>query len=1019
MNKIIDRPVLAIIFFTIVILLGFYSIKNTPIELVPEEDLPSLTVKYLWSGASPDTILDKVLLPAEEEIMQIKGISKLKSRATQGNGELEIEFNRNTRMDFANVILRERLNKLQKNLPVQVQKPSIETHVPDDFKKKPFFTIGVIGNYSIYNLKKIAEKEIEPYLKSIPGVESVKLRGGIEPEIKIQTNMDKLKKFKISLDYIYYKLRQNFYNIQSISMKKELKEITLALSENPKTIQDIQNIVITKLGKKEILLKEIAHVFFGYQELSNEMRFQGMPVIGFTIYKERNISSLAIAKRLRTKLQQLANKLKNRVEFVIQQDESKELKQNLTKLIKIASLILIIIFIILIIVVRDIKSSLLIFSSVFFSVFTTFTVIYILKIPLNILTLSGLALGFGLFVDNAVVVFDSILRHRERGFNLKDAAVKGARVVFLPVLSSTITTIIVFFSFTYFQGRLKVYYLPLSYVIAISLVSSIIVSFVLIPSLSARIEIKINKNRARIKTGSFFPFVLRYPLTVILPVILIFIFSYTHFKEEVSFGRFFSWYHKEMLSVGLYFPSGAEFKDIKDTILKFEKIALSKPYKKEIITNIYSDFRYANVSITFPEEIEFSPYPYQLKQELIALATNLAGIGVGVRGFDPEGYHYYPNIGSFLPYSIQIKGYNLEKLLDFTNKIKKSLLNHRRIKEVDINTDTRMTWGAKEKYYSFKPDMEKLKIYKISQQYLSNLISSVLRERSGFQKIKFNDKEIFVEIKSSDVKKLELDDILNMNFETSEGIPFRIKDVVDIGFTIQKGGIGRENQEYIASINWDYLGSSKSGDKYHKTLYNNLKVPPGFKKSLEQRRFLMSEEEESQLNFAIILSLFLIYLILGILYENFLQPLLIMLSIPLALIGVFWAFIIMDYNFDSSAYIGVILLSGIVVNNAIILIDNINRHLKNSTDIIKSIITGTKERIRPIFMTTSTTVFGMIPLILFQKPGKTDIWSSLALCTIGGLTTSALLILFILPIFYYLFYKLQKFIIKQKPISKT
>ena len=331
MNKIIDRPVLAIIFFTIVIILGFYSLKNTPIELVPEENLPSLTITYLWGGASPDTILRKILLPAEEEIMQIKGISKLSSRATQGNGQLEIEFNRNTRMDFANVILRERLNKLQKEMPVQVQKPRIESYVPDDFKKKPFFTIGLVGNYSIYKLKKIAEKEIQPYLKSIPGIESVDLRGGIEPEIKIQTNMDKLKKFKITLYDIYYKLRQNFYNIQSISMKKGAKEITLSLSENPKTIQDIQNIVLIKLGKKEILLKEIADVFFGYQELSNEMRFQGMPVIGFTIYKERNISSLTMAKSLKAKLQQLANKLKHKVEFVIQQDESKELKQNLTK----------------------------------------------------------------------------------------------------------------------------------------------------------------------------------------------------------------------------------------------------------------------------------------------------------------------------------------------------------------------------------------------------------------------------------------------------------------------------------------------------------------------------------------------------------------------------------------------------------------------------------------------------------------------------------------------------------------
>jgi HAE1 family hydrophobic/amphiphilic exporter-1 len=285
-------------------------------------------------------------------------------------------------------------------------------------------------------------------------------------------------------------------------------------------------------------------------------------------------------------------------------------------------------------------------------------------------------------------------------------------------------------------------------------------------------------------------------------------------------------------------------------------------------------------------------------------------------------------------------------------------------------------------------------------------------ERSGNQKLKFDDKELSVEIKAMDVDEYELDDILTLNLQNQLGIPFRIRDVVDIELSTQKGGITRENQEYVAMIRWDYLGSSKAGDRFHKTLYKNLKVPVGFKKSLEERKFRMTEEEEGQLTFAIILSLFLIYLLLGMLYENFFQPLLIMLSVPLALIGVFIAFVIMDYSFDSTAYIGVILLSGIVVNNAILLIDNINKHAKKNHKIIEAIAIGAKERIRPIFMTSATTVLGMLPLIILKKSDATDIWSSLALCTVGGLTTSAFFILFVLPIFYYLFYKLQRFLFK-------
>ena len=192
----------------------------------------------------------------------------------------------------------------------------------------------------------------------------------------------------------------------------------------------------------------------------------------------------------------------------------------------------------------------------------------------------------------------------------------------------------------------------------------------------------------------------------------------------------------------------------------------------------------------------------------------------------------------------------------------------------------------------------------------------------------------------------------------------------------------------------------------------------GFSKSLEERRWRLSEEEEGQLWWAMWISVGLILLILGILYESFFQPFLIILAIPLALIGVFIAFWKLDYSFDSSAYIGVILLMGIVVNNAILLIDNINQHLKKNPRIIEAIAIGTKERIRPILMTTLTTVLGMLPLLLIHKGGaRGDIWTNLALCTVGGLTTSAILILLVLPIFYYQFYKLQKFLGQKKSHS--
>lgn len=1018
MKSIIERPVLASIFFVIVILLGVYSLRNTPIELVPgaDEGLPSLTVNYNWYGVSPDVLLQKVLIPAEGEIMDIQGVAKIKTRARQNFGSLRVEFTRDTKMNFATVVLSERLNRLQDELPTQVMRPNIVPYVPDEFESKPALRFRAHGkNVSIYALKKIVDKEVSPYLKSVQGIEGIRVQGGMEPEIKIQTNMEKLKRYGVSIGLIRTMIGRYYYTKKSVTMTRISGEITLSLSESPDKILELQEIVLRKMGGKEIRLKEVADVYLGYERQRWEHRFDGNPDIGFEIYKEANYSSMELSKRVKARLQQIANRLNGKIEFSISGDESKELKKNLLRLSKIALMILIIIFVILIIIVKDVKATLLIFSSVFFSVFTTFTMIYIFKIPLNLLTLSGLALGFGLFVDNAVVVFDSILRHREKGFDLMASAVEGAKAVILPVVSSTFTTIIVFFSFALlFKDRLRVYYLPLAYIITISLLSSIVVSFVLIPSLSSRIKIKVKKKDVLFKKGKFFPFILKYPLCVIIPVILLLIFSFSTFKEEVSFGSFFGWSSRDASYVSLSFPSGAEFESVRDSILDFEALAKSKPFKKEISTWIYDNN--ATMIITYPEDVEASALPIQLEQEMIAKATNMAGIGVRVVGFSQEPYYYNPDTGTYTPYQVQLKGYNYLKLLELANKLKKDLLNHRRIKVVDVQTDMESWWGGKAKYYSLKLNRAKLRAYGLEPSYLLAIIQSVLQESTNTQKLKFDDKELSVEIKASDVDELELFDILNMDQQIPGGVPFRIKDVIDIELTTQKGGITREDQEYFALVMWDYLGSAKAGDRHHKTVFKNLDLPVGFSKSEEELRWRMTEEEEHQLWTAILLSLFLIYLILGILYENIFQPILIMLSIPLALIGVFAAFIIMDYNFSSTSYIGIIILCGVVVNNAILLIDNINRHARKSKEIVQSIVIGTKERIRPIFMTTATTVLGMLPLIIFKKASSSsaDIWSNLALCTVGGLTTSAFFILFVLPIFYYLFFKLQNYITNPK-----
>lgn len=1002
---IIEKPVLSGMLFVSILVLGVYSLKNTPVELVPEEKLPSLTITDFWYGASPDMILEKLALPIEEQISGIKGVEKVKTSCMENQLKMDVEFSRGTNMEFAYLLVKERLNRVKKNLPPDARLSlDVKPFVPKEFEKKPFLSVAIFSKLPLQSIRNIAEREFLPRLKGIYGVSHVELWGGAEPEIKVILDPQKMKLYGVGIYNVYSAISRNFYTLTSISIKRTGGEVTLSLSSAATSTADIENIPIRLPGNTEVKLRELGRVFLSSKDIREEKRYQGMPVVVLDIFKEKGASSLHLASRLKKQIAYVENLLGSAVHTKIIEDESKELSKRLTKLIRLSILILFIIFGILLAVFRDFKPSLLVFSSVIFSVFASFTVIYILKIPVNLLTLSGFALGFGMFVDNAVVVFENIMRLREAGLDKKEASIRGAREVILPVIASTATTIIVFFSFAYFQGRLRIYYLPLAYTITIALASSVVVAFTLIPSIAARMDFRVRK-KERKKRQVFFRFAVKYPMFVIVPVILAFIFSQRLFYKNVSFGRFFSWYQKQRLTVWVELPAGSTFEDTKKTILQFEKLALSKPYPKEVKTEIYGNS--ARMSIEFPPKIEFSAYPYMLKQELIQLATNMAGIGIGVSGFDPQGYYYSPSAGSFLPYSIVLKGYDFERLKRVAEGLRESLLMHRRIEEVKIVFQRRYYWGGERKYYSMEINFDALRNYGVNPRNFLYEIGTILHSRGTFQRIKVGQREMDLEVRP-DIKEPELEDLMKMELISPEGVPYRISGVVNLKERTSKGGIDREDQEYVAVVQWDYLGSYKKGEALKKVIFKNLTLPPGFSKSLEVPSWWMSGEEIKQLKFAIIISLVLIFILLSMLYESIIQPFVVMIAIPLALIGVFIGFVISDFPFDSTAYIGLILLFGIVVNNAIILVDHTNNYLRKGFSPGEAAVRGAMERVRPIFITSATTVLGMLPLVFLHRGSQTDIWTTLALCTVGGLTASALLVPVVIPVFYDLSFKLRE-----------
>ncbi|MGZ5453356.1 MAG: efflux RND transporter permease subunit [Candidatus Aminicenantales bacterium] len=1003
--KLIDRPVATAMVFLALLATGVYSFLNTPIELAPKEDYPQVDIVTSWTGVPPEVIQTQVTAPLEEACATVKGITKMTSSSEIGRSRITLEFDPKTNMEFATLALREELTKTRSLLPPRIR-PFVVPYVPDDLRVRPFLQYTVSGRYGLQELQEVVKEKLEIGLGSVRGVSAVEVSGGSESEIRVTLDEDRIKALGLQPYTVNMAIGARLGTYPTGHVRRGNQEFLFKFADRIDSLDELRQTVVAHSGENPILVKDVAKVEVTYADILVIHRINGQPTVSLTVSKERGANTLRVAADVKAKLEAIKPELPPDIVFKSVDDESDKIRKNLNDLYLLAGLITAIVFVMIFVVLRRIKPSLLILSSIAFSIVIAFNLIYAFKISLNMLTLGALALGFGMFVDNSIVVFENILRLREGGMEAREAAIQGPKEVFVAVLASTLTTMAVFFSFPFFQGKLKIYYLPLAIVIASAMAASLLVSFTLVPALSPRLLEKRGKGADLVKEKRVSRFekalgvLIRHPVEVLLVVAALLFGSYKWFRAEVSMGRWGSWDSKERLYVRVGMPPGTDIARTDETIRAFEEKVVAQDYKKEMNVRIGQESAYADIE--FPPDIERSYRPYALKEELIQLATQFAGIDISVSGFDPQ--YYSSSMGAGTYYSSQIKfyGYNLKKLKEITADLEKTLRRNPRIKEVRTISSRYGWWRGDTLEDVLKIDKSALRRYDVDPEYLYFSLQAMIQGTFGRSaRIRMEGRDMAVSVKYPDTAMLDMRALREALIRTRGGEYLRLGEIAAFTETPIPGSIDRENQQFQQTIMWEFRGPSKAEERYRKGVFASLHLPPGFSATIEDRWYV-TEEEQKQINFAIAVALVVIFMILAALYESFVLPFFILLAVPLSLIGVFVAFVVAKAPFDPTAYIGVILLSGIVVNNAILLVDHINLRRGQGLGLLEAVVRGTKDRVRPIFMTTATTVFGMLPLLLIgAQANKRQIWSSLALCTVGGLTTSTLLILIVIPVLYY------------------
>jgi HAE1 family hydrophobic/amphiphilic exporter-1 len=1015
----IRRPVAVSMTYVAVALLGVAAWRNIPIELLPDTQLPRLQVDAQWRGASPEVLEAFVTAPIEGTIQQIRGVEKMTSLSREERGmgvaEIDIEFSRDVDMDFVRLELSERLAALEGDLPVGLIGPTVSPYIPDGLEEQntPFLRYTVTGPLTLEALRQHTDDVIAPEILQIDGVADVRVFGGRDRLIELEFRDDQLAALNLSTQQVASLITGLEFVTEAGAVYDEGKLRTLAIREKANSADDIRNLVVLNDQGRIVRVSDIARVRDTYEDPTSHYRINAQPAVSFVVEKEHLTNTVAVANAVKARLGEIEGFHPPGVHLIVDQDESEAIETQLTDLKERAIMAAFVIFAVLLLFLQSFRSAAIVFATIGFSILIALNLIYFSGLTLNVLTLMGLAMGFGLIVDNAIVVLENIYRRRRSGDQGAVAAERGAKEVLLPILAATLTTVIVFVPFVYLQGEMRIFYIPLAIVVGMSLVASLFVAFTFIPALGARMlggrlfdrtTGKEEKPPIYIRVYSgLVATTTRYPWATIVLAIGAFYGSWHLFDTYVNRGVLWSSFFGQdtQIRVIIRLPRGSELEETDLLARYFEDKLKRTPEVKEFDTRVQPD--YAIINARFPEEIEQTDIPVAIKEQMLAYSHLFGGVEVRVYGYGPS---FYGGGGSPPNYSIKILGYNYERVRVIAEDLKKRLERFSRVRDVDINAGGRFFFsGDKASEIAITIDRDRLAMHDLTVQSLVYQVRAAVGGRTGQNQIRVGGEEVGIEVKVEgyeDVDMLELaETLIRSGNAGQQGV--RLGDVGTIEERDVLNVIQREDQQYQRTVRYEFRGPQKLGDRVRDAVIGVTDTPDGYR--IEgQQAWSWSDDEREQIYIVLGVSLVLIFMVTAALFESLRQPISVLLTVPMALIGVFLMFFYTGATFTREAYIGVIMMGGIVVNNAILLVDHINQlRRRDGMNLMEATIQGTLERVRPILMTSATTVLGLLPLVIFSESANSNIWNALGYALIGGLISSTFFVLTVTPALYVLF----------------
>ena len=1023
----IKRPVTASMVTIGVLAFGVIALTKLPINLLPDLSYPTLTLETRYPGAAPDEVEYLVTRQIEEAVSVIPNIKRVSSSSKPELSQVTIEFNWGRQMDFAILDVSKKVDLLR--FPDGVEKPRILRYDPN---QDPIMKVSVTSGMPLTDLRYFGEEDLKKRLDSVPGLASVKVSGGQSEIIEVYLDEAALKRFGLTIETVSQRLREENINRAGGSLyENEARYLVRTLNEF-RSIDDIGDTIVSRNEDRKIYLREVADIRYGHEDQVHIARINGKEGIELAFYKEGDANTVQVSRSLEAAMEGLKEKFKDQVEFEVTYVGATFIQAAVKDVIVSAALGGLIAIFVLLLFLRDLKSTFVVALAIPISVFATFFLMLQFGISLNIMSLGGLALGIGMLVDNSIVVLESIFVRSSQGEEPTVAAEQGASMVSGAVIASTLTTIVVFLPIVFVQGIGGQLFRDLGMSVSFSLLASLIVSLTLMPMayvLVCRFSYWVHDVCVQMKRP--------WLLVLFPPALLVYFWNRREVKPrrlepEDSFSLFagkpytslltyalrFRWVVL-LLAVLLVFQAGQLWRqmgvslvpemsqgdyyalielDEGTPISKTDKIAawaeeqvMAVEGVKTVFTNIgnfdqgvetRTGENLAQVNFALEADVEDQEAVVEKVRNRLAQGPNLE-FQIGT-----------PSYFSFrTPVEIEIYHENRERLEALTGQVVGQLDDIPHI--VDIRST--VAEGNPEVQVTFKRET-------MSQLGLSiGTVAQLLRDKiQGTHATQFvrsgRDVDIMVRLRERDRQSLEQIDQLTIGYR--DGRPIFLSSVADINLEVGPSQIKRISQRRCAVVtagidNGDLGGAS---DAIAPILAQLKRENPDATIQLSGQNAEMNQSFRSLL-FATLLAIFLVYLVMASQFESLVHPFLILFTIPIGLVGGLVALYLANLELSVIAMIGLVMLAGIVVNNAIVLIDYINQLRRSGMPLYESIVVAGNRRFRPIMMTTTTTVLGLLPMAVSFGSGS-EMRTPLAIAVIGGLVFSTVLTLIIIPVLY-------------------